>query len=261
MEEKGKECMKDGQLHIAATTDVLADIAAGLPHGTPVLFGIEEVEPGHVPRDMRSRAVVAWLEHRPLNAAGTLAGPGEPIATGEMDEEGWRPWLCAPVLMLRSRKLTTPGQIGPVAHPADPCRRRAGASALIGLRNEAGPYLMELLQAVAELQREVATLAVEERRSLHPAAQRHLDSLSDALEHAKSIADHATRFGSVCELLRTGSPEKWIEELLDDGQPCDQDDLYQMWVALPDMAWWEPTCRVHATIVREKIPGAQWTPF
>ncbi|WP_283136230.1 hypothetical protein [Rhizohabitans arisaemae] len=252
--------MDDGQLHITATTDVLADIAAGFPHGTPVLVDVEEVEPGHVPRDMRGWAVVARLVHLPLNAAGTPAGPGEPIAWGEKDAEGRQRLLYAPVLMLQSRKLAVPGRIGPVAHPADPCRRRADAAMFIGHRDEAGPYLMELVQAVAELQREVATIAVDELRRLHPAARRHLDRLSDALEHARAIADDAARFDSVCKLLELGTRSKWIYELLDE-QPCDQDNLYHTLVTLPDMAWSEPTCQVHAAIVRERVPGSQLEPL
>ncbi|WP_336216605.1 hypothetical protein [Nonomuraea sp. LPB2021202275-12-8] len=243
-----------------ATTDVLAAVAMRFPEGTPILLDFDEVEPGHDPGDTRGWAVVARVDHLPLNETGALAGPGEPIATGEADAEGTRSLLFTPVLTLQSRKLATPGRLGPVARAADPCQRREDAYELIEREGEAGLYLMELLEAVAELQREVTALATDKDRLLHPAARRHLGSLRNALASAKSFADNATRFGSVCELIRRGGSEEFAVELLDDGRPCDQDSLHQMRVELPGMGCSELACRVHAAIAREKVPDAHVSP-
>ncbi|MFI6390729.1 hypothetical protein [Nonomuraea sp. NPDC050540] len=251
--------MEYGRRRIIATTGELAAIADGCSDGTPVMLDVDEIEPGHDPREPRDWAVVARIDHLPLNEAGELAGPGDRIATGEPDAEGQEPLLFTPVLMLQSRKLATPGEIGPVARAADPCQRRADAYELIEREGEAGLYLMELLEAVAELRREVADLAADKDRLLHPAARRHLDSLGDALRDARSSADHATRFSTVCELLRGGATEKWADEL-DAGRPCDPGGLHQMLVELPGMGGSELACRVHAAVARERVPDALVSP-
>ncbi|MFI6291390.1 hypothetical protein ACIBEJ_07360 [Nonomuraea sp. NPDC050790] len=251
--------MEYGRRRIVATTGELAALADGFSDGTPVMLDVDEIEPGHDPRAPRDWAVVARTDHLPLNEAGELAGPGDRIATGEPDAEGQAPLLFTPVLTLQSRKLAVPGEIGPVARAADPCQRRADAYELIEREGEAGLYLMELLEAVAELRREVAELAADRDRLLHPAARRHLDDLGEALSSARAAADHATRFGSVCELLRGAAGEKWSAELGAD-LPCDPGGRHRMLVSLPGMAAADPACEIHAALARDHIPDALVTP-
>ncbi|MEU7004144.1 hypothetical protein [Nonomuraea sp. NPDC046570] len=247
--------MEDGHGHIVATTAELAALAAGFADGTPVAIDVEEIEPGHDPADVRGWAVVVRVEHVPLNEAGQLAGPGERIATGEANDKGERPLLFGEVLTLQSRKLATPGRIGPLARAADPCQRRVDAYEAIEREGEAGLYLMELLEAVTDLQNEVAGLADDKDRLLHPAARRHLASMRNALQAAQAAANHASRFGSVCELLRVEAAEQWADEI-EDGQPCDQGNLHQMLVELPGTGYVELACPIHAKLAQERVPDA-----
>ncbi|WP_214414707.1 hypothetical protein [Sphaerisporangium fuscum] len=232
----------------------VGDLAAAFPAATPLRIEVEEIEPGHDP-NLYGWAVVAGVVNLPLNDTGDIAGPGEQIATTEPDDHGNRRPRFTPVVALQSRKLAVPGQIGPVAHAADPCQRRMDAYHDAADDGDMTRYLMELLSAVEELRDEVAEAARDEHRRFHPGARRHLAALATALETARRDADEATRYGTVCELIRT-KPDDPYAESLGLQTPCDHEHLYDMRVELPGQGHDELACPVHAAIAERTIPGA-----
>ncbi|GAA2418427.1 hypothetical protein [Nonomuraea africana] len=251
--------MEYGQARIVGTTGDLATLAESFPAATPVQIDVEEIEPGHEPGNSAGWAVVARVEHLPISEHGGLAGPGERIATGDPDADGNRPLLFAPVLALQSRKLATPGQVGPIARAADPCQRREDAYEAIERDGDAALYLMELLEAVENLRDEADGVATDRDRLLHPAARRHLASAVNAMKAARTAVNEATRFGSVCELIRGGADEEWIDEI-EDRQPCDETNLYGMLVDLPGMPLGELACPVHAKLAEQRVPETKVRP-
>ncbi|MEV4392786.1 hypothetical protein [Nonomuraea sp. NPDC049607] len=252
--------MEQEQVRIVGTTDDLADLAGRFPTGTPVQIDAEEIEPGHEPGSSAGWAVVARAELLPVGERGGLAAPGEPIATGEADADGNRPLLFTPVLVLQSRKLATPGRLGPTARAADPCLRRDDAYERIERDGDATLYLMEVLEAVENLRDETDGVAADRDRLLHPAARSHLASAVEALKAARAAVNEATRFGNVCELVRGADHDDAWAGKIEDGQPCDPANLHGLLVDLPGGPAGRPACPVHAELARRHVPEATVRP-
>lgn len=251
--------MEYNERRIIANTDELAALVAAFESGTPIRIDVDEIEPGHDPGNHRQWAVVASTKRFPLNEAGELAGPGEKIAATEPDEDGTRHLLATPVLILQSRKLAVPGQVGPVARAADPYQRREDARDEAERGESAALYLMELLEAVENLREELEAAGKDTDQILHPAARRALALAANSMEAVRGSADEATRYGEVCELLRIYDIDEHGADI-EDGQPCDVADLSSMLVELPGAGYEELGCPIHAKLAVERLPGTTAKP-